>query len=250
MEGNFDPLLGLVRDPRSISHRERIPLPRAILVSRLVLAFEEESYMYHMSAGQRLVCLLRNSTMNENTGMWTRSEASSPRWVHSSDPPWPSHRDLARSCLSDERRRVNFHPLSITLLATVAHQSKWDSNRLAREWKKHLTSVLRTEHNESLGATIEISLSSLLFKGLGPNVRKLPGVIALFPQGFNEDNLDWLFPTIPNVPTILDKLCMYPLSRIPERWSRCTYRHKAVVYSSRRVRWKKVQAPVRQRVPF
>ena len=43
---------------------------------------------------------------------------------------------------------------------------------------------------------------------------------------------------------------MYPLSRIPERWFHCIYRHKAVVYSSRRVRWKKVQVSVRQHVPF
>ena len=108
--------------------------------------------------------------------------------------------------------QLDFHPLSVTLLATVAHQNKWDSNRLAKEWEQRQTTVLQTEQKRSLADTIELSLSSPLFKNLGAEARDLLGVVAFFPQGINESNLDWLFPTTSDVTTTLDKFCVLSLT--------------------------------------
>ncbi|KAF9783170.1 hypothetical protein BJ322DRAFT_139334 [Thelephora terrestris] len=169
------------------------------------------------------------------------------------------HTNGGRSDIINELvRQLDFHALSITLLATTAAQNVWDHNRLAREWDVSQVQVLRTHPNESLAATIELSLGSPTFRQLipssgshpievpptkfqrlaasptfskfipspilckldpspiprriPPSARELLEVVAFFPQGIDEKNLDWLFPTTPNRKNIFDKFCMLSLT--------------------------------------
>ena len=107
--------------------------------------------------------------------------------------------------------RLDFHPLSITILATVASQKLWDYHRILEEWKKQKVKVLKTGHG-SLAATIEVSLESPTFRELGPQAHKVLGVVAFFPQGVDEKKLDWLFPDILDRENILDTFCMLSLT--------------------------------------
>ena len=107
---------------------------------------------------------------------------------------------------------LDFHPLSITLLASAARRNKWDADRLTREWEQLRTSVRRTKQVKGLTAAIELSLNSPSLQELGPDARALLNVVAFFPQGVNGDNLDWLFPAIPNRTELFDEFCAHSLT--------------------------------------
>ena len=109
-------------------------------------------------------------------------------------------------------KELDFHPLSITLLAAVAQQTRWNTKRLATEWEKQRTGVLRARNLGSLAATIELSLASPMFQELGPSAREVLGVVAFLPQGVNEDNVGGLFPMISDGPSTFDAFCNLSLT--------------------------------------
>ena len=159
------------------------------------------------------ICLGITSRISTVPSHYKRPVISTLSMESACDIFYDTYDNAGRSdVISDLVKQLDFHALSITLLATTASHNMWDYDRLAKEWKVHHGQVLRTDYNESLAATVELSLASPTFLNLGPNARDLLGVIAFFPQGVSEDNLDWLFPTIPDGQVIFDKFCVLSLT--------------------------------------
>ena len=134
-------------------------------------------------------------------------------------------KDRQHNLVREILEQLDFHPLSVTLLATVAQQNGWNTSRLTKEWEQWGTGVLQIDHKRSLAAAVELSLASPMFQGLGPDARGLLGAVAFFPQGINENNLTWLFPprahrnifrqllpTTSNRRNIFDKFCVLSLT--------------------------------------
>jgi tetratricopeptide (TPR) repeat protein len=108
--------------------------------------------------------------------------------------------------------QLDCHPLSVALLATVAHESEWNNDRLVKEWGERQTDVLRTDHGRNFADTIELSIASPTFKKLGTDARGFLEVIAFFPQGIYETNFPRLFPIVSKGNHILDKFCTLSLT--------------------------------------
>ena len=176
-------------------------------------------------SGQEIYAVVDELTQFSNLCIWITSRISTipPRCETISIPTLSAQaaKDAFHRIYQDGQftsqvdgilEQLGYHPLSITLLATVAKDNRWYMDQLKTEWESQRTGVLRAQHSGSLGTAIEPSLTSPTFRGLGPHARSLLEAVAFFPQGVNEKNANWLFSTIPDVLNILNAFCAISLT--------------------------------------
>ncbi|KAH7929612.1 hypothetical protein BV22DRAFT_1125538 [Leucogyrophana mollusca] len=108
---------------------------------------------------------------------------------------------------------LDFHPLSINLLAHVARENQWTLGELMRSWGEQQTHLLHVGGGKlrSLSATIEMSLKSSSIASLGNDAQRVMQIAAFLPQGINEKALQDFFPDIANIRFVVDTLCRLSL---------------------------------------
>ena len=88
---------------------------------------------------------------------------------------------------------LEYHPLSINILANAAVMNGWDPSRLQQMWEERKTGVLdlaQSNKDRSLPATLEVSIASFTDTLFTLQILR---VIAFLPQGAHRDDLSSIF---------------------------------------------------------
>ncbi|TFY80245.1 hypothetical protein EWM64_g3769 [Hericium alpestre] len=104
---------------------------------------------------------------------------------------------------------LDYHPLSINLLAHAARENDWSLEELLDAWNQQQTDLLHNGDgkSQSLIVTLELSLNSPALKKLGDSVLHVLQIIAFLPQGVDRRELGGLFPSLTGASMIVDAVC-------------------------------------------
>ena len=116
--------------------------------------------------------------------------------------------DLGRSSAIDNLiARLDFHPLSIELLASSVRKNNWDESTLLNECGDGQTSVLSASYHQGLRDVMEPALRSPTIRDLGTTARDVLEAIAAFPSGVGERGLEKKFHKVAGIGKIVNVLC-------------------------------------------
>ena len=116
--------------------------------------------------------------------------------------------DLGRSSAIDNLiARLDFHPLSIELLASSVLKNNWDESTLLKECGDGQASVLSTSYHQGLRDVMEPALRSPTIRDLGTTAWDVLEAIAAFPSGVGERGLEKKIHKVAGIGKIVNVLC-------------------------------------------
>ena len=119
---------------------------------------------------------------------------------------------LSRSSVIDGLiGRLDFHPLSINLLANFVRENNWDESTFLKAWDDGETGGLETLYHQTLRDAVEPSFRSPTIQNLGTTAREALNGIAAFPSGVGGSRLEGIFPRITGIEVAVDVLCKFSL---------------------------------------
>jgi len=93
---------------------------------------------------------------------------------------------------------LDYHPLSVNLLAHAGMKNGWSIKTLLRKWSSKKTDMLKSGSgkSENLAAAIELSLNSPIFSNITVAAHTLMRAISFLPKGIHRSELGGLFPRL------------------------------------------------------
>jgi len=119
---------------------------------------------------------------------------------------------LGRSVMVDKLlAELDFHPLSINLLASVVQINGWDEQTMLRAWDDGRTNILKATEDQSLEDSIKSTLGTPTIQVLGTTALETLEAIAKLSDGVKESRLESTFTEIAGVGEAIDELCKFSL---------------------------------------
>ena len=106
---------------------------------------------------------------------------------------------------------LDFHPLSIDLLAGAVRENDWNEAMLLEAWNDGKTNILEANGRQSLEDNIRSILGTPTIQDLGMTVLETLEAMAAFPDGVKESKLENMFTGIAGVGEAADALCKFSL---------------------------------------
>ena len=157
------------------------------------------------------VCLLTTTRMEIKIQDFVRMEVPTLQ-VEAARDAFHSCCHLGRSVAVDDLLvELDFHPLSITLLASAVSENNWDEPTLLEAWDNGKTSILKASGHQSLEERIQSILRAPTIRELGTTVQETLEGIAAFPGDVKEIQLLNIFPQVNRIGDAVDALCKFSL---------------------------------------
>jgi len=111
--------------------------------------------------------------------------------------------------ITDILKSLDYHPLSINLLANVAEMNRWTVSEICEAWSKRQVKVFHdldaTDNARSLSATMSISIDSFKIHDK-KIVLDILRVIAFLPQGIHLDDISSILPSVTDISRQMDAI--------------------------------------------
>ena len=153
------------------------------------------------------LCLLLTSRIDARITDFRRIEVPTLS-ANSAQDVFYSRYHLGKSVEVDNiLEELDFHPLSIDLLASAARENGWGEAKLLEAWDSGKTNTLKAYCRQSLEDNIESTLATPTIQAQGMIALEILRALAALPGGVEERKLESTFAEISGIGDTIDALC-------------------------------------------